>query len=284
MKNIKKILVSGLLIGSMVFGVVGCSDVKSTKDADKENNTKKEQQVVKLNEKEDYAVHMLMQNLTAYSFGSITRSFYINYIEHDVKETLKGDPREKYIEINDKIRYGDFEESIRASVYMINKFAGSKRISLDDLKIKKELKEEESDINTNDSNKTAKEYKCPICGGDCPEDSECLKYSPGTCAACNKPGTVNKDLVEWTNNHGEHMTTHKGHCTDIMKEEDEMHTVKTFHCDICGRAVQCTPAEWTGTCEYCEMNKEANPNEVKCPNCGSLLAPNGKCADCGYGY
>lgn len=275
MKSLNNIIIVICILSSII--VTGCSDVKSTKESNKEN-TKKEQQVVKLTEKEDDAVHMLMQNTTAFAFGSLSRKYYVDYIEN-VKKDLKDESREKYIEINDKIKYGDFEEAIRASVNMINKFAGSKRISMDDLKIKTELKEENN----------IKEDKCPICGGDCPKDSECLKYSPGTCTACGKTGTLNKDLVEWTNNHGEHLTTHKGKCTEAMKLEDEAHTVKAFHCEQCGRAVQTTSAEWTGICDYCQLNNESTSNtngEVNhtCPKCGGYLSISGKCADCGYGY
>ncbi|MDU2147306.1 MAG: hypothetical protein E7E58_04860 [Paeniclostridium sordellii] len=276
MKNLKNIIIGICILSSIV--VTGCSS--DSKESSKEN-TKQEQQYaeeenVKLNDKEKKAVKSICDTIKEFAEGKITRSEMIDKVKNEGEATKKDGSRFKtYFEIPANIENDDFKTAIEKMVTLADMLNGKPVLKMDELKIAEEKKDEVK-VQSNDG--------CPVCGGNCPKDSECLKYSPGTCAACGKSGTVNKDLVEWTNNHGEHMTTHKGHCTDIMKEEDNAHTVQTFHCEFCGRAVQATPAEWTGACEYCEMNKSGNPNEVKCPNCGHLLAPNGKCADCGYGY
>lgn len=275
MKNLKNIIIGVCILSSIV--VTGCSS--NSKESSKENDTQEQQYAeeenVKLNDKEKKAVKSICDTIKEFAEGKITRSEMINNVQNIGEETEKVGPRfKKYFQMPANLENDDFETLIEKMSTLTALLNGKPILDVNELKNGKEKQE----VAKQD------EYKCPICGGDCPKDSGCLKYSAATCAGCGKPGIVNKDLVEWTNNHGEYMTTHKGKCTDAMKLEDEMHTVQTFHCKFCGRAVQSTPAEWNGKCEYCEMTNEYNPNEVKCPNCGHLLAPNGKCADCGYGY
>lgn len=276
MKNLKNIIIGICILSSVI--VTGCSS--NNKEVPKENSKQEQQYVeeenVKLTDKEKESVNSMCEIIKKFAAGEITRSQMIEKVK-DEGENTKSEPRfKKYFEMPANIENDEFKVVLEKMVTLVDMLNGKKVLNLDDLKIAEE-KKDNANVQSNNNG-------CPICGGDCPKDSECLKYSPGTCAACGKSGTVNKDLVEWTNNHGEYMTTHKGKCTDAMKLEDEAHTVKTFHCKFCGREVKATPAEWTGACEYCEMDKSGNPNEVKCPNCGKLLAPNGKCDDCGYGY
>lgn len=281
MKNLKNIIIGICILSSIV--VTGCSS--NSKESSKEN-TKQEQQYaeeenVKLNDKEKKAVKSICDTIKEFAEGKITRSEMIDKVKKEGEATKKDGSRFKtYFEIPANIENDDFKTAIEKMVTLADMLNGKPVLKMDELKIAEEKKDEVK-VQSNDG--------CPVCGGNCPKDSECLKYSPGTCAACGKSGTVNKDLVEWTNNHGEHITTHKGHCTDIMKEEDNAHTVQTFHCEQCGKSVQATPAEWTGICEYCQLNNEASSNtngEVNhtCPKCGGYLSINGKCSDCGYGY
>ncbi len=279
MKNLKNIIIGICILSCIV--VTGCST--NSKESSKENFTQEQQYVeeenVKLNDNEKKAVKSICDTIKEFAEGKITRSEMIDKVKKEGEATKKDGSRfKKYFEMQVNIENDEFKVVLEKMVTLADILNGKPILKIDELKIGTEKKDDSNAQNTSNND------SCTICGGDCPKASECLKYSPGTCAACGKSGTVNKDLVEWTNNHGEYMTTHKGECTDAMKLEDNAHTVQTFHCKFCGRAVQSTPAEWTGACEYCEMDKAGNPNEVRCPNCGLLLAPNGKCDDCGYGY
>lgn len=284
MKNLKNIIIGICILSSIV--VTGCSS--NSKESSKEN-TKQEQQYaeeenVKLNDKEKKAVKSICDTIKEFAEGKITRSEMIDKVKNEGEATKKDGSRFKtYFEMPANIENDDFKTAINKMVVLADMLNGKPILTMDELKIGTEKKDDSNVQNTSNND------GCPICGGDCPKDSECLKYSPGTCTACGKPGVVNKDLVSWTNNHGEHLTTHKGKCTEAMKLEDEAHTVKTFHCEQCGRAVQTTSAEWTGICDYCQLNNESTSNtngEVNhtCPKCGGYLSISGKCADCGYGY
>ncbi|MDU1454498.1 MAG: hypothetical protein E6912_06875 [Paeniclostridium sordellii] len=282
MKNLKNIIIGVCILSSIV--VTGCSS--NSKESSKENAEKTEKQYeerdpVKLTNKEKEAVKKLKKVVEDFATGKLTRKEALEKFKVE-GEKVKNEPNFKiyFDTLQLEVEELEFKDFIRKMLNIINSINGENK-SIDDLKITEEKKE----VSNNNSNKKD-DYRCPICGGDCPKDSECTKYMPGTCTACGKPGVVNKDLVSWTNNHGEHLTTHKGSCTEIMKEEDEAHTVKTFHCEQCGRAVQSTPAAWTGICQYCLADTTPEENNVNgsCPKCGGYLSPYGKCADCGYGY
>lgn len=285
MKNLKNIIIGGCILSSIV--VTGCSS--NSKESTKENAKKTEQQYeerdpVKLTNKEKEVVEKLKEVVKDFAAGKITRKEMLERFNKE-GEKAKNEPNFKiyFNEVPPNIEELDFKTAISQMLMVINMISGE-NTSIDDLKVTEEKKE----VYNNTSDKKD-DYSCPVCGGDCPEESECTKYIPGTCTACGKPGVVNEDLVSWINNHGEHLTTHKGSCTETMKLEDEMHTEKTFHCKQCGRTVQSTPAEWTGICDYCQLNNESTSNtngEVNhtCPKCGGYLSISGKCADCGYGY
>lgn len=284
MKNLKNIIIGICILSSIV--VTGYSS--NSKESSKENDTQEQQyaepEEAKLNDKEKKAVKSICDTIKEFAEGKITRSEMIDKVKKEGEATKKDGSRFKtYFEIPANIENDDFKTAINKMVTLADMLNGKPVLKMDELKITEEKKEASNKSNKKD------EYSCPVCGGDCPEESECTTYAPGTCAACGKSGVLNEDLVSWTNNQGEYMTTHKGQCTEIMKEEDRAHTVQTFHCEQCGRAVQATSAEWTGICEYCQLNNEALSNtngEVNhtCPKCGGYLSIYGKCADCGYCY
>ena len=141
--------------------------------------------------------------------------------------------------------------------------------------------EDDSEVVEENDDKDINKWICPVCGGtDCPEESEC--NNAADCLACGEFGVIGKDLEVWTNANGEKIITHKGECTAAMKEEAEAH--KSVKCKQCGNTVSASDIV-NGVCYDCnESNNEIDTNLGTCVNCGVELAPNGKCADCGYGY
>ena len=127
------------------------------------------------------------------------------------------------------------------------------------------------------------EWHCPICGSTtCTPNSEC--DSLVECLSCGELGVLGKDIEYWVNSEGSTIFTHSGICTQGLQEEDRVHAMRNYICPTCGITVESNEVEWKGECDDCYFGYNESGYSNECPGCGGELEPNGKDADCGWGY